>query len=226
MHGCVVFKSAMSIIYALIRKLLLHVENIETFVKRRREQEGNSATAFITKKDLIMFCLLHAEMRIGENLLTLMMQKMFELNSEEVQNRLKDRFEKRCARLFAGLAVKEICFKVYSNQGKVEHVQLCRKRICKVLTIWEELTEILFPEHLEIQYQWRSVGVQWREALLIIQTEKDLTDEQIIQFQNLIDNWVDTLTATAGYNNLGNYVHFFASGHVYELLMRFRNVQR
>ena len=203
-----------------LRKLLLHVDNIEMFVKRRREQEGNSGTAFITKKELIMFCLLHAEMRIGENLLTLMVQQMFELNNRDSRKLLKQRFES----IFAGLAVKEICFKINSQNGKVDHIQLSRERICKVLAIWEELTQILFPVHPDIQEGWRAVGVQWRVALKIIQTGENLSDIQIIEFQNLIDIWIDKLLVTAGHHHLGNYIHFFASGHVYELLMRFRKV--
>ena len=108
---------------------------------------GVLKTPFFKDLAKVSICLLHAVMRIGEGLMTLIAQSCFNSFAPGEADRRVKELGLRCRSLFTGFAQKDSTWKFSVEKGNVEKVSLSRQRVTKLLgnvDNWNGIVDILF----------------------------------------------------------------------------------
>ena len=94
-----------------------------------------------------------------------------------------------------------------------------RKAIDKV----ESLIDVCLLENERTE--WKNCIAKYRDAMVIARSHYDLSDEEIILFQQNIDDFYQQWIKVAlGKKGITNYIHLLGSGHISEFLFRWRNL--
>jgi len=78
----------------------------------------------------------------------------------------------------------------------------------------------------EKRVKWKSCIGEYRNAMLLLRKKCDLTNDEIKQFQQHVDNfyvsWLDLLS----HEGITNYIHMLGAGHIGEYLLHHRNLYK
>jgi hypothetical protein len=67
---------------------------------------------------------------------------------------------------------------------------------------------------------------KYREAMQIVRQKNEFTDDDIIRYQNLVDNWFQVWVQLHSDAGCTNYTHMLSSGHLAEYMFKWRNLYR
>ena len=213
------------------RNVLDFCNYVETFIRRRNKMRGDGH--FFSSLDKFSICLLHAQMRIGEAMITHLAQACYNTHTAVEARRRCELFESTCKEVWTGVAHKESNFRIHVNGCTVERI--CRQRVKKLLNenrrdIWTNLVHLLLLRednaNDDIVQDWDGIGQTWISMMEIIDRDDDITENNCNIFQDICDHWGELLLKTIGPGKIGNYMHFFIAGHVWELLHRHGSIHR
>ena len=96
-------------------------------------------------------------------------------------------------------------------------------RTRKAMDNLEHLIEICILQ--DLHQRWKECISNYRSAMKIVRSHDDLDDGDIIQFQRHVDEFYqDWIVLGLGKKGITNYMHLLGSGHVSELLFKWRNL--
>lgn len=135
-------------------------------------------------------------------------------------------FSRRCCGYFCGVAQKETQWQITHNKKKVDHVGICRQRAVKILNLgdrirWSTLVSDLFDPSSQMCKDWIQIGNHYIDMMEFLERDDPLSISERFTFQRHADLFGDTLVKVVGPTKLGNYMHYFTSGHVFENLNDF-----
>ncbi len=58
-------------------------------------------------------------------------------------------------------------------------------------------------------------------AMVLLTSHKELSDDEIEEFQSFIDNFFETWVETFGAQGMSNYLHLLGSGHIHYFLKEY-----
>ena len=76
------------------------------------------------------------------------------------------------------------------------------------------IDEIFDHDANEQRIKWRDMIAEYNMAMQILRKRSDYTNEDIEQFQYLIDNFFEKYFAETGNEGITNYIHMLCSGHM------------
>ena len=90
------------------------------------------------------------------------------------------------------------------------------------------LVEYIFqaPEDVEVREIWRSMIIDYRDALMILRQSSEYSDDEITDFQEKIDRFFYNYLENSGASKEGitNYLHMLGSGHVSYYMKKHKNL--
>ncbi len=100
----------------------------------------------------------------------------------------------------------------------------------KVRSFVEHLYVIIYKifdhDANEQRIKWRDMIAEYNMAMQILRKRSDYTNEDIEQFQCLIDNFFEKYFAETGNEGITNYIHMLCSGHMKYFMEIHRNLYK
>jgi len=88
------------------------------------------------------------------------------------------------------------------------------------------IDEIFDHDANEQRIKWRDMVVEYNIAMQILRKRSDYTNEDIEQFQYLIDNFFEKYFAETGNEGITNYIAMLSRGHMKYLMETHRNLYK
>jgi hypothetical protein len=194
----------------------------------------------------MVLCILHAEMRMGEKVLTLLFKQCLGRSDISLGER-ETCMDNAAAHLveYANLGAQWTWRYEKGSPGKLDKIQMEKKRVRRCLNKGKEteaieLVKLLLSEAHPKYHAWVKFLEAYLPMMAILTQKEEYTADEPIQFQKLADTaymWLvkadphdhEGHEAAAGEEAITNYFHCLGAGHFYELmntwgnLMRFRN---
>jgi hypothetical protein len=79
---------------------------------------------------------------------------------------------------------------------------------------------------LEQRDNWRNMIAEYSAAMQILRKRSEYTDNDIEQFQYLIDNFFEKYVKETGCEGITNYIHMLASAHIKHYMVIHRNLYK
>jgi hypothetical protein len=165
------------------------------------------------------------ENRIGEKNITIILWKgldAFQGRKEDYISKMENVFQKKVL----GTEDSPAHWRLYyerNNDGNIalEAIQV-RNNIsrCIINQIDTIIEEALPPEH-SARAQLIIALTNYKSAMKLLTLHRELTDEEINQFQDLVDDFFATWIDVFGEEGVTNYIHMLASGHIAYFLKKY-----
>ena len=96
------------------------------------------------------------------------------------------------------------------------------------MTLLQPLIEFIFqhPEDANSREDWLELMEYYNPAIELLQKPTDFTDDEIEEFQTLIDSLNEKWIKMVGTEGITNYVHMLGSGHICYYLQQHRNLHK
>ena len=96
------------------------------------------------------------------------------------------------------------------------------------MTLLQPLIEFIFqhPEDANSREDWLELMEYYNPAIELLQKPTDFTDDEIEEFQTLIDSFYEKWIKMVGTEGITNYVHMLGSGHICYYLQQHRNLYK
>jgi hypothetical protein len=206
----------------------------------RGEKMSNSACAF-SILDAVP-CVLHMENRVGLKMLTLLLSdglshaKSGQLYGAEFPNNGTERVAKFVEDI--EVIINKYVLGEEENPAQwdcpLEGENLADKRIgkiCldnnrtrKVVENLSELIDLCIIEPEKVQLWKESITNNYVPAMRMLRRKADFSDEDIMVFQKLIDEFFQPWVKLHRIKGVTNYIHLLASGHISEYLRYWRSL--
>jgi hypothetical protein len=98
-------------------------------------------------------------------------------------------------------------------------------RICLVLENFETLIALSISDENRRNKYYYCIPL-YHDAIQIDRQKDEFTDEDIIQYLNLIDSWFQVWVQLHSDAGCTNYTHLLSSGHFAEYMFKWRNLYR
>jgi hypothetical protein len=72
--------------------------------------------------------------------------------------------------------------------------------------------------------RYKSCIGKYRDAIIMLRKKSDFTDDQIVEFQRLLDDFFQEWVSLDGDKGVTNYIHMLGSGHISDYLFHWRNL--
>ena len=86
----------------------------------------------------------------------------------------------------------------------------------------DKFIEFAFQNNDNIANKLLEVFTKYQQALTLLTSHWELTDEEIESFQCLIDGFYETWIDLFGLESITNYIHMLGSGHLMYFLKEYR----
>ncbi len=110
----------------------------------------------------------------------------------------------------------KILFKTESNGSiQIEPIHERNTVMRGMLNYIEKITQGAVPDSKEVfKAKLIFACLNYSEAMKILTTHRALTDEEILCFQDLVDDFFEAWIELFGNNGVTNYLHLLSSSHV------------
>jgi hypothetical protein len=193
---------------------------------RNWQAEGTEKVPLVEVVELLIPCILHLENRIGEKMITIILRKA--LNDFSGQ---KDDFISHMNNVFRTKVLgTEYCpsqwripvSKDSEENFKIEHIQI-RNNVAR--SILNKMDTIIEQAWLLQDINWHreliSAVTKYREAMKILTRHSEPNDDDIEEFQSLIDDFYEKWIEIFGDEGITNYIHMLGSGHVMYFMKKY-----
>lgn len=215
-------------------KQKLVVEEKLLLIKRaiERSAHGKDAALMLIKQAII--CIMHLENRTGEKILTMLLSIGVELYlKRRVGANLNSyiaEIERIASRVILGTQWRPKQWKVpmKENGEELASISLSNTKTRSFMTEIQPLLDFIFqhPDDIHLRDEWHQLMLCYNEAMELLRKPTDFTDEEIEEFQSLIDSFYEKWIALVGVKGITNYIHMLGSGHVHYYLTVHRNLYK
>jgi hypothetical protein len=111
------------------------------------------------------------------------------------------------------------------NGKTVGTITLDNNRIRLVLENFERLIAISISDEIR-RNKYNYCIPLYHDAIQVVRQNNDFTDEDIIQYQNLVNRWFQVWVQLHSDAGCTNCTHLLSSGHLAEYMFKWRNLYR
>lgn len=199
-----------------------------------RGQEGKEAALMLIEQAIP--CIMHLENRVGEKLITVLLAIGAERFQRQRGVKSLSRFANNIQHIvntrILGSPNRPKQWRVPLNDAgdAVNKVSLSNKKTRLFIDNIIPLVEYIFqaPEDVEVREIWRSMIIDYRDALMILRQSSEYSDDEITDFQEKIDRFFYNYLENSGASKEGitNYLHMLGSGHVSYYMKKHKNLSK
>jgi hypothetical protein len=212
-----------------LRAVLEHFYSNE--VMGRTIEASKYPGAFITIRQAIP-CILHLENRCGEKIIKLLLLEGY--NRENItrseQAKLIVDFESIVNNHVLGTVSRKAHWRMNigkdkDNQPVIGDQSMPNTHVRKFLDHFEELAELCVIDGGRLA-KWIEVISLWINVMEVARKRSDFTEEEIVDFQDLADEFFELWIDLKHRDGLGNYFHMIGAGHLSFYLREWGNLFR
>jgi hypothetical protein len=167
--------------------------------------------------ELLIPCILHLEMRISEKLLTLLTQEIYNENGGgEVSKGRHAALERVINEVaLAGVSAVPTSFKINVTKNIVETISLSNVRLVRIMEHRDQVVSAVFAgSQPERAAKWLQLLERYHSLMAQLKTDEDFEDIDTHRLQFEIDKFIKLYIDMHGQNNVTNYIHILAAGHL------------
>jgi len=199
-----------------------------------RSQEGVQAAMILIKQAVP--CILHLENRVSEKIIQHLLDvgaKIYQaMNRRQTLIDWSKLIENIVNTTILGTAVRPKQWRLPLSQDckEVTRVTLSNKMARKFMTGISALIDYVITGNIErvrqLRQTWRNITHYFMDAMSILRSRHDLSDEEIEVFQREADKFYLTWIATTMREGITNYIHMIGSGHIRYYLQLHKNLYK
>jgi hypothetical protein len=187
--------------------------------------------AFITIRQAIP-CILHLENRCGEKMIKMLLLEGY--NRENItkieQEQLIVDFESLVNSYVLGTPRRKAHWRMNTGKDKdnktiIGDQSMPNTHVRRFMDHFEQLAELCLIDDAKIA-KWNDVISLWINLMEFARKRTDFTDEEIVDFQDLADDFFELWIDLKHRDGLGNYFHLIGAGHLSFYLREWRNLFR
>jgi hypothetical protein len=210
-----------------LRHCVLLERRIEFLVTVRQwYDEGVDKVPLIAFIELLIPCILHLENRVGEKIINMIIrfgfQKRQQSPTEFIRN-LQQLFRTEVLGTPECPSQWKVPFSTDSDGSvKIEPIQERNTVIRAMLKEVERIAEGCIPDNeREFKDKLAQACSKYAEAMKILTTHRAVTDDEMEEFQDLIDDFFEIWVELFGTDGMTNYLHLLGAGHVLYFLRKY-----
>jgi hypothetical protein len=193
---------------------------------RQWHQEGVDKVPLVEFAELLIPCILHLENRVGEKIVNMMIRFGFQKRQQSAAafiSELQEVFRKEVLGSQECPSQWKIPFKTESDGSvQIEPIQERNTVVCGMLNYVEKITQGAIPDSEEaFKAKLILACSNYSEAMKILTTHHALTEEEILHFQDLVDDFFEAWIDLFGNDGMTNYLYLLGSGHVLYFLRKY-----
>jgi hypothetical protein len=194
---------------------------------RQWHQEGIDKVPLVLIIELLIPCILHLENRVGEKIISMIIWLGLEkCNQPTISfiSKLQDVFRTEVLGSHEAPSQWKMSYKKNAD-GSIqldpiqEHNQVVR---CMIQHIEHIINGALPEMERELKAKLILACSKYSEAITILTAHRALTEDEMEQFQDLIDDFFETWVELFGNDGMTNYLHLLGSGHVLYFLQKYK----
>jgi hypothetical protein len=185
-------------------------------------------SAFCAVQDAIP-CVMHGGNRINEKLFMMLLIESWEsCHSNQERELLIKTVEHYINSGVFGTEESKAQWKLpVSKELQIEQVSFTAWRGKKVLEKLADIAEhILRDEDRGRLIKWQSMILKYLEVMRFAFRHEDFSDDDVEDFQDLVDEWFHQYVTLVGLPGITNYIHLLGAGHLYFYLKKWGNLYR
>jgi hypothetical protein len=202
-----------------------------TDVMGRTIEASKYPGAFITIRQAIP-CILHMENRCGEKMIKLLLLEGY--NRQDItaaeQERLIVDFEELINSSVLGTQRRKAHWRLNTgkdrdNRKVIGDQSMPNTHVRRFLDHFEDLAELCLIDEERLA-KWNEAISLWINLMEFARKRSDFTEEEIVEFQDLADDFFERWVDLNHLDGLGNYFHLIGAGHLAFYLREWRNLFR
>jgi hypothetical protein len=185
-------------------------------------------SAFCQVQDAIP-CVMHGGNRINEKLFMMVMIEAWDsCTSNHEQEILIATVENYINTGVFGTEESRSQWKLpLTKDSELETVSFTAWRGKKVLEKLADLAQRIFlNEDQDRLMQWQQMLSKYLEVMKVAFRHEDFLEEEVEEFQDLVDDWFYHYVKLVGLPGITNYMHLLGAGHLYFYLKKWGNLYR
>jgi len=210
-----------------LRHCVLLERRIEFLVTVRQwYDEGVDKVPLIAFIELLIPCILHLKNRVGEKIINMIIrfgfQKRQQSPTEFIRN-LQQLFRTEVLGTPECPSQWKVPFSTDTDGSvKIEPIQERNTVIRAMLKEVERIAEGCIPDNeREFKDKLAQACSKYAEAMKILTTHRAVTDDEMEEFQDLIDDFFEIWVELFGTDGMTNYLHLLGAGHVLYFLRKY-----
>jgi len=195
---------------------------------RKWNEDGRDKVPLIEILELLIPCILHLENRIGEKMITTILRKALDLYGNPSKEDFIKNIQRMIQRSIFGSENAPSQWKLqYEKEPGTGNITLPAIQLrnnaarCCIKSI-DKIIEYAFHSHADFATKLSQACTKYQQALTLLTAHRELTDEEIDSFQDLIDDFYESWIDLFGSEGITNYIHMLGSGHVMYFLTEYR----
>ncbi len=114
------------------------------------------------------------------------------------------------------------------NCQEIALVSLSNTKTRQLMTCLEPLIDYIFqhPDDATARQDWLELLDYYNPAIELLRKPTEFSDEEIEEFQTLVDSFYEKWIKLVGSEGITNYVHMLGSGHIRYYLILHRNLYK
>ncbi|KAJ1394569.1 hypothetical protein B484DRAFT_472781, partial [Ochromonadaceae sp. CCMP2298] len=208
-----------------MRSLLAKCLKTEEVIKLYTTRVGTkSITAFIDDAGCLVMDILHCELRVGEQLLTRLVQAgqlRGDLNGEEKKELISKTETIINERIFRSQGAGVGNYKITVERGAVQTMSMNNDRLRKIFANIGLLIEANLGANGAAFAKLFSLYLRFMTRL---QSDVEYSDEEIKVASDAMTDFGECWISLFGTDSITNYVHYIIAGHVASFLRKYRNL--
>jgi hypothetical protein len=212
---------------SLLRSAVVLEKYIDALEKVRIwHAEGREIVPLVEVVELLIPCILHLENRVGEKMITIILRKALDDfcgRKEQFAEQMNTTFQTKVLGSEDSPSQWKIPFvKDPEGNRKIDHIQVRNNVARCIMGEMDTIIEDAWPsQNTELQRDLIRAVSKYRAAMQILTRHSEHSDDDIEEFQTLIDDffaqWVDIF----GHEGITNYIHMLGSGHIMYFMKKY-----
>jgi len=197
-----------------------------------RSEHGKAAALMLIEQAIP--CIMHLENRVGEKILTMLLSTGAKLYQERRSAGNIAEYIAQVERIVSTRILgtqwrpKQWRVPIKENCQEIASVSLSNTKTRQLMTCLEPLIDYIFqhPDDATARQDWLELLDYYNPAIELLRKPTEFSDEEIEEFQTLVDSFYEKWIKLVGSEGITNYVHMLGSGHIRYYLILHRNLYK
>jgi len=216
-----------------LKNQLMQEERIMLMQKAiERSAQGREAALMLIHQAIP--CIMHLENRSGEKILTMLLSIGADLYQRRRGGASLDGYVKEVQRIVQSVILgtewrpKQWRVPMKEKGDKIGKVSLSNSTTREFISNCYPLIDYIFghPDDMELRNKWMEAVTYYNEAIELLRKPTNFSDDEIEEFQTLVDDFYKLWVELVGREGITNYIHMLGSGHIAYYLQVHRNLYK
>jgi hypothetical protein len=197
-----------------------------------RSEQGKEAALMLIHQAIP--CIMHLENRSGEKILTMLLSVGADHYQRHRGGASLDGYVKEVQRIVQTIILgtewrpKQWRVPMKEKGDEIGKVSLSNSTTRQFMSNCYPLIDYIFsrPEDAELRTKWRDTITLYNSAIDLLRKPTIFSDDEIEEFQTLVDDFYKHWIELVGREGITNYIHMLGSGHIAYYLQVHRNLYK